>query len=50
MFAARSGAAVPLRKTPGAEQAEEHPSINDKPAVLNREARLVPRWIRAAFR
>lgn len=49
MFAARSGPAVPLRKAPGAEQAEEHPSTNGKSAVLDREAGLVSRWLRAAF-
>lgn len=48
MFAARSGAAVPLREAVGAKPAEEHPRAHLQSTVLDCEARLVPGRLRAA--
>lgn len=50
MFAARSGAAVPVRQAAGAEPAEEHPAADGQSAVPHRAAGLVPGRLRAALR
>lgn len=50
MFAARGRPSIPQREADGTEPAEERAPPHCQPEVADREARVVPRRLRATFR